>query len=337
MKDKKPTSRDVARRAGVSQTTVSYVMSGRRAVAPQTEERVLKAMEQLGYQPNFGARALKSNRSNVIGVVIPHHSGADPASQNQFLVALTSEARRHNYDLLLVTDDEGTEGLRRTIDTALCDGLLIMEVLSNDPRAQMVADAQTPAVFVGIPDAHTPVIAIDADYVWAGQQAVRTLSKRGHRSITFLVPGDETLRDLNFIERFRQGVFSEANEQRIHVDEHRVYTSYEHTLDHLAGLNTRRGDALLLAPGVPTDDWCNALDSIGLTPGSHVSLLASSWDPMRSHTLMHPSYFDMRMGELTHQTVTLLLQRIHTEAPIQPDHTLVKPDFHEGETLMNQH
>ncbi|MCD4550062.1 MULTISPECIES: LacI family DNA-binding transcriptional regulator [unclassified Schaalia] len=333
MNGKKPTSHDVARLAGVSQTTVSYVMSGRRAVAPETENRVLHAMEELGYHPHSGARALRSSRSNVIGLVVPQHAGADPVAQHQFLISLAHQARAHDYDILLVTADEGTSGLRRVMDSALCDGLLLMEVLAHDPRADMIADSHTPAVFIGIPDSCAPITAIDSDYEYAGRHAVDILAQSGHTRITLLAPGDTSLQDLNFIERFRNAVYEHAAASAIEIREHKVTLSYQNAISQLEYLNLGYGDALLLAPTTPTDDWCNALRNKNLIPGQHVSLVASSWDYTHSHTLDRPCHFDMRMGEVTKQAMNLLLERIDAPTPSTPDHHLITPFFHEGDTL----
>ena len=62
---------DVARVAGVSISTVSYALSGKRPVAPDTAKRVQDAIDQLGYRPHAGARALASNRTHVLGLVAP--------------------------------------------------------------------------------------------------------------------------------------------------------------------------------------------------------------------------------------------------------------------------
>ena len=141
---RQPTSRDVAKLAGVSQTTVSYVMSGRRTVSPETEKRVQIAMKELGYQPHAGARSLRSRKSRVLGVVIPYHEGADGADQHYMLISLAQLLREHDFDLLLITANEGAAGLRRVMTTALCDGLFIMEVRFNDPRLEVVAESKIP-------------------------------------------------------------------------------------------------------------------------------------------------------------------------------------------------
>lgn len=62
-----PTSKDVAQAAGVAQSTVSYVLSGKRPISEKTRKKVEDAIQQLTYQPNAGARALASRKTRVIG------------------------------------------------------------------------------------------------------------------------------------------------------------------------------------------------------------------------------------------------------------------------------
>lgn len=69
--DKRPTSRDVARLAGVSQSTVSFVYTGREGVAAATRERVLQAASELNYRPNLAARSMRTQRTGRLAVVIP--------------------------------------------------------------------------------------------------------------------------------------------------------------------------------------------------------------------------------------------------------------------------
>ena len=66
-----PTISDVARAAGVSMSTVSYVLSGRRPISAETQARVKAAIAELGYHPHAGARALASSRTSVLALVVP--------------------------------------------------------------------------------------------------------------------------------------------------------------------------------------------------------------------------------------------------------------------------
>src|SRR5690606_40496926 len=62
---------EVAQHAGVSASTVSYVLSGKRSISVNTRQRVERSIHELGYHPNAGARALASSRSNIIALMIP--------------------------------------------------------------------------------------------------------------------------------------------------------------------------------------------------------------------------------------------------------------------------
>ncbi|WP_175956603.1 LacI family DNA-binding transcriptional regulator [Schaalia sp. Marseille-Q2122] len=330
---KKATSRDVARLAGVSQTTVSYVMSGRRSVAPDTERKVMAAMAELGYQPHSGARALKSNRTNVIGLVVPYRSGADAAAQHRFLVAFTSEVRRYAYDILLVTTDEGVSGLRRVIDTALCDALLLMEVLDADPRVELVAQSQIPTVFVGLPGPSKGVYAVDADYVEAGRQAVRVLVKARHEHLTLVMPDHPTLSRLNFLERFRAGAVSEANAQNVPLSVIGCSASYPSAFQTAHSLGELPDEGVILGPLVSADDWSNALNDCGHRLGREVSLVASSWDAEHAHSAFSPAHFDMRTPDLVRSAVELMMLQLERPAEAEPQTLVLPPIFYEGDTL----
>src|SRR5690242_17558757 len=94
--NERATSVDVARKAGVSQSTVSLVFSGKAAgrVSPAAERRVFRAARELSYAPNLPARALRSGKSNLVVLAVPD-------SENPFfakaLKGAEREARRHGY------------------------------------------------------------------------------------------------------------------------------------------------------------------------------------------------------------------------------------------------
>ncbi|GAB3891142.1 hypothetical protein GCM10029964_063830 [Kibdelosporangium lantanae] len=101
---------DVARHAGVSASTVSYVLSGKRSISEETRRRVEQAVTELGYHPNAGARALAGRRSHIVALVVPLRSDVYVPIMMEIAIAVTVAARQHGYDVLLVTNDEGPEG-----------------------------------------------------------------------------------------------------------------------------------------------------------------------------------------------------------------------------------
>src|SRR3546814_8320810 len=89
-----PTIRDVAARAGVSTATVSNVLSGTRHVGPERRQRVLDAIERLDYRPNGIAASLRSQRSRVVGVVVPDINNAVFAGNGQRMEELAAGERK---------------------------------------------------------------------------------------------------------------------------------------------------------------------------------------------------------------------------------------------------
>jgi hypothetical protein len=127
---------DVARRAGVSTSTVSYVLNGRTLVSDATRRRVQRSVAELGYHPNAGAKALAG--------------------------------RRHACDVLLITSDEGPEGVRRVAASGLADGVILMAVELDDPRTQVRREQGTQAALIGLPDDSRQLSCLNHDFAVAG-------------------------------------------------------------------------------------------------------------------------------------------------------------------------
>lgn len=95
---RRPTSRDVAQRAGVSQSTVSFVLTGRPGISAATREKVLQAAAELNYRPNRAARSMRTRRSGRLAVIIPD-AGYSPGG---VLRGATAMAQEHGYVLEVV-------------------------------------------------------------------------------------------------------------------------------------------------------------------------------------------------------------------------------------------
>lgn len=152
---------DVARHAGVSPSTVSYALSGKRPISDETRRRIQASIRELGYRPHAGARALASSRSNVLALVIPLRAGIHVPVVMQFAVSVVTTARRYDHDVLLLTQEEGEEGLHRVADTALVDALIVMDVQLHDPRLPLLRALERPSVLIGFPSDATGLTCVD--------------------------------------------------------------------------------------------------------------------------------------------------------------------------------
>ncbi|MFJ8104205.1 LacI family DNA-binding transcriptional regulator [Streptomyces sp. NPDC096132] len=203
---------DVARRAGVSPSTVSYALSGKRPISAETRQRVEAAARELGYRPHAGARALASSRSNVLALVVPLRAGIHVPVVMQFAVSVVTAARRHDHDVLLLTQEEGEDGLRRVADTALVDALILMDVQLHDPRLPLLRSLDRPSVMIGFPKEAAGLTCIDLDFRRAGERCVEHLAQLGHRVVALVgSPPEVYVRGTAFAQRVVQGFTAAAD------------------------------------------------------------------------------------------------------------------------------
>lgn len=205
---------DVAKRAGVSSSTVSYVLSGKRTISEETRRRVEEAVAELGYHPNARARALAARRSYILALVVPLRSGGHEPVMMEVVTSVTIAARQYGYDVLLITNDEGPEGVRRVALSGLADGVVLMDAAPDDERVALLREQDTQAVLIGVPDDPRGLSCVDHDLAAAGALCADHLADLGHAEVAFIAdasaPHDRTLagfrarareRGLRFVHR----------------------------------------------------------------------------------------------------------------------------------------
>ncbi|MFI0938785.1 LacI family DNA-binding transcriptional regulator [Streptomyces sp. NPDC021020] len=192
--------RDVARRAGVAPSTVSYVLNGDRSTTEETRQRVREAVEALDYHPRAGARMLRSGRTQVVALALPRGEGVGGpgggrhAVDGRFAIETADAAHRLGYDLLLATSGDKASGLRRVAVSGLADAAVIMAVDLEDPRIEVVRELDFPAALIGRPADEAALPWIDLDWEQAAVLAVRELAVAGHREVVYLGSAEEEVR-----------------------------------------------------------------------------------------------------------------------------------------------
>lgn len=183
-----PTIKDVAARAAVSTATVSHVVNATGRASAKTREKVLKAIEDLGFRPNGNAASLRSRRSRLVGLVIP-------SITNAFFAQMASEfeelAIASGYDLAIVTSGESPRRERERIEALLSRQLegLIVYPASDASVGGGLSQRQLPATVLmdrglDLPDFDT----VGLDNQSSGYLAGRALTDLGHRKIAVLLP-----------------------------------------------------------------------------------------------------------------------------------------------------
>lgn len=189
------TMNDVARRAGVSVSTVSYVLSGARPISKPTRERIERAMAELGYTPNAMARGLKTRRSWIIALLYPVEDFRISPSAAEYVVTASDHAQKRGYHLLLWTQGlNALEDLRRHVSQGLVDGALVMEVRLQDPRLPLLQEVGLPMAMIGHPAAPQGMDFTDCDIPSCAEVAVGLLADLGHSRLGAVTTTEGVLR-----------------------------------------------------------------------------------------------------------------------------------------------
>ncbi|EMF20435.1 LacI family DNA-binding transcriptional regulator [Streptomyces pseudogriseolus] len=209
---------EVAQHAGVSASTVSYVLSGKRSISATTRQRVERSIRELGYHPNAGARALASSRSNIIALMVPLRTDIYVPVMMEIAIAVATTARTHGYDVLLLTGEEGPDAVRRVAGSGLADGMILMDVELDDERLPLLRESAQPAVLIGLPADTGGLTCVDLDFRATGALCVEHLAGLGHRDVAVIGEAPAVYeRHTGFAERTLDGLRSRARETGVRL------------------------------------------------------------------------------------------------------------------------
>ena len=214
--------KDVAALAGVSISTVSYVMTGKRPIGANTRRRVLQAARELGYLAKNGGPAPLSGETHFVALSSPVYDFTSYTNYCAYFLNFLKAARQLGYETLLLTEETGDEQLRSIIDTGMVDGVALMDVTMNDPRIELAQFSSIPLISIGHPMNEINVPCIDTDFIEMGEMIVQTLCCNGHRRILFAGGKEidyERNGGANYLIRLRASMHAAAARHKIHIDE----------------------------------------------------------------------------------------------------------------------
>jgi len=180
----KSTMKDVAREAGVSTATVSHVINKTRFVEKETENKVLRVMEKLDYYPNSAAQSLRSQKTKVIGLIVPDIS-------NFFFTTvirgIENTLKKYGYNLILADSDENLEIEKEQIkvfNAKLIDGLIVASASGDHTFLKKLLNRNSPVVFIDRkPQGCCPGDCVLVNNAEGAYKAISVLIKKGHSKI----------------------------------------------------------------------------------------------------------------------------------------------------------
>lgn len=203
MRKDNPTMKDVARLAGVSQPTVSYVINGSASISQEVKDRVFSAIRQLNYKPNYNAKALKTNNSEIVGIIIP-----DVVNQYyaRLLQILEEDLHAKNYQMIIYStsyDGAIEESSVRSLLSYNVHAIIILYQFTNSKCWDLLKDYGRMVVAIegGSYCAKLNIPCINVDSHLGGYMATRHLLGLGRKRIAYVHQNS----DIDALEERRNG------------------------------------------------------------------------------------------------------------------------------------
>ncbi len=219
-KIKRYTIKDIANIAGVSPRTVSRVLNEEENVHPNTRERVLKIIEETGYEVNIIARSLRKKQTGIIIVFVGENSSTYMGDfHNSAIKYIDIEANKVGYRVI-VSKSSAYKIERDKYDgfyllkNGLADGAILFDTQDRDPRIEYLLSENIPFVIIGKNPFYKNISYVDLNNVKAGYIGAKYLIEKGHDSIIFFL-GKESFtvnhdRAKGFLSACREFGISEA-------------------------------------------------------------------------------------------------------------------------------
>ncbi len=287
------TRAEVAKLAGVSASTVSYALNGDRSIKEETRKRVLKAVAQLNYRPNFAAGALAGGKSKTLALLSPSGEFGIALIALEYINGASAAARDRGYHLVIWPSQESEIAEIQTFaESGMISGVILMEIQFKDERVDYLKKAKVPFAMIGRTEKPGKDSYVDRDFIGATELGIDYLDSLGHKKIAFLTTdravGVDTRFSSALVEAAKKKkmiakkiqVVNEASSGRdAFIEFHKKYPDFTAvvSLNDIATLGFISG-ANEYGVKIPKDLSIVALD----TPQNHIEM---SWPPLTTVNL----------------------------------------------------
>jgi DNA-binding LacI/PurR family transcriptional regulator len=214
---------DIAERAGVALSTVSYVLSGKRRISEDTRERVLRAIAELEYRPHTGAQALASGTTRAVALLLPAAHDELSIMQHAFVAGAAQATSERGYALTLSTAPARAAEVTRLVDANRADGVILMEVELRDRRVERLRSGGYPFSIIGHCEDNSGLTFVDFDFEHGVELAIRHLMDLGHRRIALFNETHHSRRRYGYTVRSRAAFERLVSEHGLEGSETEVF------------------------------------------------------------------------------------------------------------------
>lgn len=325
------TIKDIAKRVGLSITTVSRALNDFDDVSAETKELIRRTADEMGYVPNSLAQRFQKRKTDTIGLILPTFGPrfSDPYF-SELLAGIGNKAANQGYDLLVSTRAPGDEELlayRQMVQGHRVDGLVVVRTRQHDERIEYLRSVEFPFVAFGRVEGELDFPFVDEDGAYGMRLVADHLVNLGHQRIACIASPPE----LTFSQYRLDGLRSRLQELNAPLGS---------TLVRIGDLTQRSGHEqateLLKLPEPPTaiaafNDLMafgaiSAVQDRGLVVGSDVSITGFDNIPMSAHSHPPLTTIDQPIYQIGSMVCEMLIQCVRGET-LEQRQVLLQPEL----------
>jgi LacI family transcriptional regulator len=325
------TIKDIAKKTGVSVTTVSRALNDFNDVSKETKELIKRTAAEMNYTPNAAAQRFQKKRTDSIGLILPTFGPrfSDPFF-SEFIAGIGNHAANFGFDLLVSTRAPGSEEIKaykQMIQSHRVDGLIIVRTRRHDERIALLKSADFPFVAFGRTEGEMDFPFVDEDSVYGMNLVAEYLHKMNHSRIACITPPS----NLMFSKYRVEGLSSKLKsigvpllDDLIRIGDLTERSGYEKASELLALSNPPT--AIVACNDLMAFGVISAAQDRNLMIGKDLSITGFDDIPMAAYS--HPTLTTVHQPiyQIGAKVCELLINKIKN-LPIQDDHVLLRPEL----------
>lgn len=327
-----PTIKDVAREAGVTSATVSYVLNNTGRVSEATRERVLAVAHKLNYRPSVTAQNLRAGQSRIIGYAwFLELPGEWTPIMQQFFYTMSLAAERAGYHVLTFIADpqDPISSYLQLADTGRVDGFVLAHTNWDDPRIRRLMDLHIPFAAFGRANEEWDFPHVDVDGTYGMRQVTNHLLARGHERIGMITWRQPSLtgdyRCLGYLQALEEAGIKKEECWLVNV-ENNAGAGYQAAQQLMSLPASIRPTAIACVSDIVAIGAIQFLDQAGYCVGKDIAITGFDDTPTSAYLTPPLTSVHQPLDQVGEQVVGLLLDNLRG-VPFAQCSNLLKPSL----------
>lgn len=311
------TLNDIAKKVGVSPSTVSRVINGSAPISEGMKKKIYEAMQELNYHPNSIARTLATGNSKIIGLVMDTNDEIAYANSffNRSVYAIEQSAQKNGYNLIITSDNGNTNSpVLDLIYGHKVDGLIVPVSGLSNSLLDVLKKEETPWIMMGESSAPKEGICwVDMDNRQGSESAVHHLLKQGYQNIVYVADNLDTVFTQKRIEGYRNALYEEHSGQKGNIINYKEDLCYlRETVSH--HLSTYGTDAFICSNNVISYHILQVLKELNKNVPCDVGLVTFDNYPMAEYMNPPLTAVDINTYLLGKKATELLIWKLQNKS-----------------------